>query len=66
MDRLVDYVYAFYEYDCLDEEVILEWYSKKDAEDEDEDEDEDEENNLEAKMKLAPLINWLKTAEEAE
>ena len=57
LEKLPTFIKALYDRDLLEEEVIQKWYDSVDVEDE---------QNLKAKLKLAPLITWLKESDDSD
>lgn len=61
VDRIAQIIKGFYDLDCLEEDVILEWYETTDP---------GSEKNIEKindlKLGMVQLVNWLKNAEEEE
>ena len=55
ISKLPNVLKAFYDNDCLEEDVILEWYENADVSDD---------KSKEAKLSVVGLVNWLKDTEE--
>jgi len=53
--KLPNIIKGFYDYDCLEEDVIIEWYDSADVSDD---------KVKEAKLTLVALVTWLKEEEE--
>jgi len=60
VDKIAQIIKAFYDFDCIQEDVILEWYDS----DTSDDKTIDRINDL--KLAMVPFVNWLKNSKEEE